>query len=477
MCSNGQYCTQQSGTRILGVAQHNCKQCKKPVHVGPCANGEETTCFTCDLPTVAIAAAIAAATTAATVTATASHITTVCHNLANGTHTDNVVCAARTPCSSSKSRCLGVWFKKENGNGKANMQYKKLKFFIGKRLRKVADEIENHDDIISLFGDAVKGKSAIYQRFSLGTFVDDYSDSFKITTENDAVIVYSNECTGESRSETSTRCKPCEDMTHKLKMRIHRSLPVGMIESTQQMDETVIHPRTKRTVLYNHPKTAEAKMNIDFNKIRSRDKIIARLKYKDSIEKEYVKCNNKKQSRAIYKCFKEANNNISEQLSEMEDEVERIETKQLWEIAFERMQEVVKKKGNTRNLKFHPALLNFALMILAKSSKSVYDEIQPVFKLPTYSRLMQIQRETTGSQLETDSPYGLIPENMDFIGKLFNKRGFNRKGFRHRRTVAISFDSMYTKRGIQWDAHGNMTGVDPHLYFNVITNKFKTMVR
>ena len=45
-------------------------------------------------------------------------------------------------------------------------------------------------------------------------------------------------------------------------------------------------------------------------------------------------------------------------------------------------------------LKLHPALLNLALMILVKSSKSVYNEIQPVFKLSTYSRLKQIQRET-----------------------------------------------------------------------------------
>ena len=50
-------------------------------------------------------------------------------------------------------------------------------------------------------------------------------------------------------------------------------------------------------------------------------------------------------------------------------------------------------------LKLHPALLNFALMILVKSSKSVYNETQPVFKFSTYSRLKQIQRETTGSQL------------------------------------------------------------------------------
>lgn len=58
---------------------------------------------------------------------------------------------------------------------------------------------------------------------------------------------------------------------------------------------------------------------------------------------------------------------------------------------------------------------------------------------------------------------------------------FSKKEFHHRRKAAILFDSMYVKRGIQWDTHGNnMTGVgpiDPHLYFNVITNKFKTMVR
>ena len=114
-----------------------------------------------------------------------------------------------------------------------------MKFFIRKLLRKVADKVEDHDNIISLFGNAVKGKSAIHKCCSFGTLIDNYNNDLKLTTENDAVTMYSNECTGESRLIKSTRCKHCEDVTHKLKSHIHQSLPVGMNESTHQMNVTL----------------------------------------------------------------------------------------------------------------------------------------------------------------------------------------------------------------------------------------------
>ena len=61
---------------------------------------------------------------------------------------------------------------------------------------------------------------------------------------------------------------------------------------------------------------------------------------------------------------------------------------------------------------------------------------------------------------------------MKEMGNVFRKHEIE-KG---KRKVGVAFDSMYTYKGVQWDVQGNMTGIDPHLQFDIITNKFMSMV-
>ncbi|CAJ1947613.1 unnamed protein product [Cylindrotheca closterium] len=46
-----------------------------------------------------------------------------------------------------------------------------------------------------------------------------------------------------------------------------------------------------------------------------------------------------------------------------------------------------------------------------------------------------------------------------------------------RRKVALAFDSIITKKGIQWDVHGKMTGIDQNLHLAPIQTKFIKMKR
>jgi hypothetical protein len=85
-------------------------------------------------------------------------------------------------------------------------------------------------------------------------------------------------------------------------------------------------------------------------------------------------------------------------------------------------------------------------------------------------QLLRIQKERVGGQDERATPFGLLDKNCAFIGDLFD-----RKKVTHR-VVSISFDSVITEKGLQWDVSGKMTGVDPDLQFDVVTKTFMQRV-
>jgi len=85
-------------------------------------------------------------------------------------------------------------------------------------------------------------------------------------------------------------------------------------------------------------------------------------------------------------------------------------------------------------------------------------------------QLLRIQKEMVGGQDERETPFGLLVENCAFIGDLFDKKKVTH------RFVSISFDSVITEKGLQWDVRGKMTGVDPDLQFDVVTKKFMQRV-
>jgi hypothetical protein len=85
-------------------------------------------------------------------------------------------------------------------------------------------------------------------------------------------------------------------------------------------------------------------------------------------------------------------------------------------------------------------------------------------------QLLRIQKERVGGQDERETPFGLLVENCAFIGDLFDTKKVTH------RFVSISFDSVITEKGLQWDVSGKMTGVDPDLQFDVVTKTFMQRV-
>ena len=88
-------------------------------------------------------------------------------------------------------------------------------------------------------------------------------------------------------------------------------------------------------------------------------------------------------AQAVVRAFSEADAHIHEVLDK--ESKENKAPVMIWELHREHVRNVSDKYGNMYGIRFHPELLNYALMILAKTSQSVYTELREVFKLPALS--------------------------------------------------------------------------------------------
>jgi hypothetical protein len=117
--------------------------------------------------------------------------------------------------------------------------------------------------------------------------------------------------------------------------------------------------------------------------IRNQQLRISRLEYKRKIETQHEKCEDSEMAQAVVRAFNEADAHIHEVLDK--ESKKNKAPVMLWELHLEHMRKVSDKDGNMYGIRFHPELLNYALMIIAKTSQSVYKELREEFKLPDLS--------------------------------------------------------------------------------------------
>ncbi len=113
-------------------------------------------------------------------------------------------------------------------------------------------------------------------------------------------------------------------------------------------------------------------------------------------------------------------------------------------------------------------------MILAKTSHGAYRELQPVLQLPDISYVLKLQKKQAGGQDEQRSYFGFIVEACRTMNEAFNAYGIKDDMLRK---VHVCYDSVTCVKEIDHDINNGPIGVDTHLDFNVITKKFKCMVR
>ena len=327
--------------------------------------------------------------------------------------------------------------------------YDKLHHFVAKHYQKIAQKVQKCSKISSIIRNKHNEMIPLHQ--SIVEKVTENLPYVVTVNENEEICIRSKNCSNKAKTENSMRCSQCEEKKSVIAKMINRSTPLGW------NDEVPINKYTSIKTISSNPYTAGKKVRQDAEMLKMYKKKVMELEYERNILKEHIQCGSKdtKMNKAIDKLFEVANDNLSNFQSNDRSttDKEKEQQRSMWDIHYEHLKQIKAKGGSKMGIKFHPTLLNYALMLVAKTSTSVYKELEHVFKLPSLTYLKQIQKEKTGSQNERQSPHGLVPSNMKEMGDVFRKHEIE-KG---KRKVGVAFDSMYTYKGVQWDVQGNIT--------------------
>ena len=146
---------------------------------------------------------------------------------------------------------------------------------------------------------------------------------------------------------------------------------------------------------------------------------------------------------------------------------------ELWEIQRDRLNEIHFNGGTGRNkkkAKVHPVLMSWAIAFLARTSISVYKEVQRVMKLP---HIRHVQRETEKMvSRNADKAFALCTVSMKAISEMANKDGWNDSA----RNGVISFDSCSLNAGVDHDHVTNtIVGGDESRRISSLSQMFEVL--
>ena len=122
---------------------------------------------------------------------------------------------------------------------------------------------------------------------------------------------------------------------------------------------------------------------------------------------------------------------------------------------------------------FDPAILEFAVLMLAKTSRSAYELIRPVLKLPSLEWILNLQKQQAGSQDERNGSFGIVGSAVKAFATAFDNENILDDKLRK---MDVCYDSFITVKRVDHDFNNGIVGIDPHLDFRVIKNKFFQMV-
>ena len=146
---------------------------------------------------------------------------------------------------------------------------------------------------------------------------------------------------------------------------------------------------------------------------------------------------------------------------------------ELWEIQRDRLNAIHFNGGTGRNkkkVKVHPVLMSWAIAFLARTSISVYKEVQRVMKLP---HIRHVQRETEKMvSRNANKAFALCTVSMKAIGEMATKDGWNDNA----RNGVISFDSCSLNAGVDHDHVTNtIVGGDESRRISSLSQMFEVL--
>jgi hypothetical protein len=329
--------------------------------------------------------------------------------------------------------------------------------------------------LLAFVSNAVKATARYLDRCASGDIVfaeSEYAQSgelllpfrgvvVKRATETTGFTIEAPGCQIITRNDRrSEMCQECKD--------IYSVTRAAVAKAKSVQPGTLPHPKTKIQAIATNEILADSELRRLREEVRRQRRQIAMLQNRKHLERYGKKPIDSKANKIIQDVFEKANGPAEKFLEDKGDEEEL----DLWKVHFESLKETHKKGGRTSGSRYDPRLLNWAIGLLAKTSHSVYEDIQKVMQLPSRSYVMRKSAElvsTHGTKAHSMclNTLATVAQRLTELGHVPGSNG--RRG-------CIAVDAANCLSGLEWDRIGHkMVGTDPTLCFEVVSKQFKAM--
>lgn len=289
---------------------------------------------------------------------------------------------------------------------------------------------------------------------------------WKLFVENGKFVFRSHSCTWGIMGNPGDKPRQCTECI-KIKSCVHVACGQRALPLACRKGDEGIHKNTSHKAMSMHPETASIGIEQLATENKRLKQRLARATFNEKMLPDMVEVDSDNPYfHAVPMVMEAAQEEFEKKHGDDEDQVI------MWKLVKEHLQVVDERDGKLQGIRYHPEILNFALMLLVSSSHRVYNLVRHVFKLPSLEWVIKLQKKQGGSQDPFDSIHGISAEAISALEDFYEKEKIPKPNQR----VALCFDSVTTKKGIQWDASGNMSGCDIHLCNNVVTEQFNRRV-
>jgi hypothetical protein len=295
---------------------------------------------------------------------------------------------------------------------------------------------------------------------------------FKLTSPN---------CNGKVRTNAikngnGIRCEACYQALYRLKGHLNSNSPLA----TRSPSPTPAGcQRLNSTNISHIAKNSEAAAE-EIRQLRNKLKTIRRQRIHERARMEMhvgkaLELQNPEQVECASKAIEEANKVVVETDVFQNDS----DSKELWQYHYEQLSKYAKVGGKKKGLLIDPVILNWCMGLLAKTSNSVYRELQRVFLLPDISWVNKKASERVSTSSTT--AHGIHTKTIAALDKSLKKKGEESSSPDQRpgqRLGFLSFDSYQLREGMKWD-HQKLTyvGGDDQFSYDVLDRKFRAMAK
>jgi hypothetical protein len=276
----------------------------------------------------------------------------------------------------------------------------------------------------------------------------------------DGFILKSHECETTTRSSRHAICTACNYIGNTVRRSVKRSEAVqpGTLPNEFSSIKDIA---TNETL-------AESELRRLRKQVRQQKRQIIKLQNQKNLKRYGKKATDSEAEAIIVDVFEKANG-PAETFLEEEGQEEELE---LWKVHFESLKETHKKGGRTSGTRYDPRLLNWAIGLLAKTSHSVYADIQKVMQLPSASYVMRKSSELVSTH--GTKAHSMCLNTLATIAKRLTDAGHAPGS--NARKCCIAVDAANCLSGLEWDRiEHKMVGTDPSLCFEVVSKQFRAI--